>query len=111
MLIEDITRSSDADEPWFRPSEWKVNTGVGSQQGRNTSDCTVFVMSNAMAVAFGSSQEFEGCDMMNRRWRIAGEMLYGFAGEDDREGEFWYADSGYDFACDSGFKALSSEKN
>lgn len=60
----------------FVPSEWLIRGDTGSKQG-DTENCVVYVIANAVAVAFGYDTDFEGKSFVNARYRIASELLNG----------------------------------
>jgi hypothetical protein len=60
----------------FKPCEWKVRQGYSPQQ-YNQGDCAIYTALNAMLIAFGYPIEYTRTDMLNRRYRMATELLNG----------------------------------
>lgn len=60
----------------FFPYEWKVRQGRCPSQG-NTPDCAIYTATNAIFIAFGYPINYAGCNMLNRRYTMASELLNG----------------------------------
>lgn len=84
ILVESIIGEA------FIPSEWLIRRDTGSKQG-HTQNCVVYVMMNAMSVAFGYDADFTGKSFRNARYRVACELLnHGFEPHDGDQGSAYY---------------------
>ena len=63
----------------FVPHEWKVRQGYSPLQYRQR-DCAIYTALNAMFIAFGYPTEYTRSDMLNRRYRMAVDLLNGSRG-------------------------------
>jgi hypothetical protein len=60
----------------FLPHEWKVRQGYCPHQYHQR-DCAIYTALNAMFIAFGYPIEYTRSDMLNRRYRMAADLLNG----------------------------------
>lgn len=56
--------------------DWRVRRGQSPQQGA-TANCAIHTATEAMNTAFGYSKDYTGQDLLNKRKRLASELLAG----------------------------------